>query len=74
MATWTLVYETDANPANLNAGLYIQLFVQSDAAGGQRTALFDNVSLDVSPVPEPGSLVLLGLGCLTMGRRRRRAR
>lgn len=59
---WTLVYETGDTPDNLGSALAIQLFVQSNTAGGQQTALFDNVSLDVTAVPEPSTLALLGVG------------
>ncbi|MEO7299248.1 MAG: PEP-CTERM sorting domain-containing protein [Verrucomicrobiota bacterium] len=72
MATWTRVYETGAAPADLGGTLAIQLFLQSDAAGGQRTALFDNVALDVSPIPEPSSFALMGVGCLVLAGWRRR--
>ena len=47
--TWTRVYRTDASPQNLGDLLNIQFLVQSTAAGGQRTLLVDNVTLDVSP-------------------------
>jgi hypothetical protein len=69
--TWTFVYETDDSPANLDAGLYIQLFIQSDETGGRRTALFDNAALDVVSIPEPGTAWLFGAGILAVARRKR---
>lgn len=49
-------------------------FSNTTGGGGspwERTALVDNVSIDATPVPEPGSLALLSLGGLAMLRRRR---
>ncbi len=47
---WTITYDTDAAPANLGGGLAIQLFLQTNDAGGPLEALFDDVELDVSPI------------------------
>ncbi len=43
----------------------------SGAEGGADDIWFDNFTADASPVPEPGSLALIGLGGLAMLRRRR---
>lgn len=40
--------------------------------GATTSATIDNVSVDVSPVPEPGSMALFGLGGLLFFARRRR--
>lgn len=45
--------------------------VQTESGAGQ--TFFDNFQLDASPVPEPGSLALLGLGGLCMLVRCRKA-
>lgn len=43
----------------------------SAAEGGDNDIWFDNFTADASPVPEPGSLALIGLGGLALLRRRR---
>lgn len=43
----------------------------SGAEGGDNDIWFDNFTADASPVPEPGSLALIGLGGLALLRRRR---
>lgn len=64
--TWTSTFETGATPAGLGQSLRIEFF----SNGTQ--AVIDNVRLDASPVPEPGSLALMGLGGLCVLRRRRK--
>jgi hypothetical protein len=70
--TWTRVYQTNSAPANLGGALFLQLFNQTNTAGGVRQVMFDNVTLDV--VPEPCSIALLGLGGVAMTCLRRRGR
>lgn len=64
-STWVSTFTTGASPS---AGA---LRVELLNTGADQT-LFDNVRLDAAPVPEPGSLALLGLGGLQIGARRRR--
>jgi hypothetical protein len=63
---WTRVYETGDNPGNLGDPLFIQLFLQTNEATGEQEALFDNISVDVTRIPEPGSLALLGLAAMVI--------
>jgi hypothetical protein len=78
IGTYTLVYDTDGSPANAGNGLYIQLFTQgrADNPSELTRAMFDNVSLDVSPVPVPEPATVMGAcalaGAALLGRRRRR--
>jgi hypothetical protein len=71
---FTLIYETGANPANIGNDLYIQLVASKSVPGGSITqVMFDNVSLDMSPVPEPAS-ALASAGLLLLGAAGRRPR
>ena len=64
------------NFSTYNAGLNATVFAASATSDGS-TAFGPNLSFrlngDVSPVPEPGSFLLLGLGLLLIGVWRRRA-
>lgn len=61
---WSGTFSTGASPAGEGQALRIEL------TNGTNVGWFDNVRLDASPVPEPGSLALLGLGGLALLRRR----
>lgn len=74
IATWTIVYQTNAAPANLGQPVSIQFFIQTNTPGGIQEALFDNVTLDVSPVPEPATAGIVAVGMLLAGCRRGRRR
>lgn len=61
---WSGTFTTGATPVGEGQVLRIEL------TNGTNVGWFDNVRLDASPVPEPGSLALLGLGGLALLRRR----
>ena len=64
----TGVTSTASGPA---IGQELIVGLGSGAEGGNDDIWFDNFSADASPVPEPGSLALIGLGGLALLRRRR---
>lgn len=49
-----------------------QLHVELDSNSGSESVYFDNILFKGDLIPTPGSIVLLGLGGLAMGRRRRK--
>ena len=61
----TTTYTVDPTSSNIGAPILIVF----DATLG--TYLVDNIAVDFTPVPEPASLALLGLGGLAFLRRRR---
>ena len=65
--TWITTFTTGATPTGLGDALRVEL--RNDAT---TQALFDNVRLDASPVPEPSTTALLGLGGLALILRRRK--
>lgn len=65
--TWITTFTTGASPTGFGDALRVEL----ENVGGAQ-ALFDNVRLDASPIPEPSAAVLLGLGGLAFVLRRRR--
>ncbi|MEO0475498.1 MAG: PEP-CTERM sorting domain-containing protein [Planctomycetota bacterium] len=67
-------------PITVSGGDGFTLTIDSTVSGdtafsdgnNSRVASFDAVAIDFTPIPEPGSLALLGLGGLLIGARRRR--
>jgi hypothetical protein len=54
---WTVQWTPTATDPAVGHGLLVVL-----SANGATQDLFDNVSLTASPVPEPGAMMLLGIG------------
>ena len=73
LVTWTVVVDTGAVVSNSGNQLLIELYLQGPA-GPIYSALFDDVSVDVSPVPEPASLGVLTGAAAVLAPRRRRAK
>lgn len=69
---YTVVYTTGASP--IAGDLGITLKINGAGYAGLQVGLFDNVTLDASAIPEPGTTALLGMGLcglLLVVRRRR---
>jgi len=75
MSDFSMTVDTSAHPELVGQDMYISLMYYTTYGGGARNAYFDNVRLDATPnaVPEPASLGLLGLGALSLLRRRTKA-
>ena len=68
--TISRTYDAASLAAFVGQDLTIMVGVTDDNTAGNRI-IFDDVAMTPAPIPEPSSLVLLGLGGLLAGRRRR---
>lgn len=70
--TITRTYTIEALPGGVSAGdpLTVILGVQDSNTNGSRM-IWDDVELNATPIPEPASLMLIGLGVLIVARRRK---
>ena len=63
------------NQYNLDAGNYRILgYVANWVTGNQEQVNTVDYQLDITPIPEPATVTMLGLGGLAMARRRRRSK
>ncbi len=60
---WTALNISGAAPVNATHAS-LAFFINQTVDGGTGTAYFDNAYLDATPVPEPGTIVLLAGGLL----------
>ncbi|MCK9555246.1 PEP-CTERM sorting domain-containing protein [bacterium] len=60
---WTALNISGAAPGNATHAS-LAFFINQTVEGGTGTAYFDNAYLDATPVPEPGTIVLLAGGLL----------
>ena len=73
--SWELLdgvtYSTGSVGSELGEQIIVRISGVNTGSGNSSAVWFDNVSLTSVPVPEPGSLALLGLGGLLVFRRQR---
>lgn len=69
--SWVAGTGVTSSAAGAAIGRELVVGFGSGAEGGANDIWFDALTADASPVPEPGSLALIGLGGLALLRRRR---
>lgn len=67
--TWTIPQSIRDNFVQNGAGGWAELFIVTNSGGG--TLWLDNINATVAVIPEPATLSILGLGVLTVLKRRK---
>jgi hypothetical protein len=64
--TSTASFASNDMGGSIGHQLQVRLWGLQETGGGSPQTWFDNVSLDASPVPEPSTIALLGIGAINL--------